>query len=153
MKRIYFIAIFLSLFVVTAGVSHAAYVYSFDVNGGASTAITPLSGTPSGAEFYNYSAPDGSPGFEQNHTAFFWLYNETDTGDMSLGVIFDKLNTDSYLAYAHFTLSGLPSGWGWTVQDDDGDIGNATDTTPTWNWSYHTDGGVIGGLEGSWTQI
>ena len=116
--------------------------------------MKPFSSTESAAQYYSFFSGSGHPDFgTEQSTAFFWLWEETDTGILSLNVIFSKEdNTTGGAGRAYFTLSGLPSGWSWAIQDDNGDIGGTTDTTPTWAWDdYNTDGGVISGLEGaSW---
>ena len=132
--------------------SNAGYLYSFSVNGSSSTAINPLSGTQSAADYYAYAGYKPYPAFgTEDKTAFVWLWNETDTDSLSLGIVFDGPGGVGGSGKAFFTLSGLPFGWLWVLQDDYNDFdGGNTDTTPKWRWSNkYGDGGLIGNLENS----
>ena len=81
----------------------ANVIYSFSVDGGTDTEIKPLSGTQSAAEYYDFQVVSGggtayesgypNPAYgPENATAFFWLYEETDTKILSIGVTFDDLH-------------------------------------------------------------
>jgi len=140
--------------VAMAGTAGAmSYSFSYDIN---SVSVNPITGTDSANSYYGYSTSEGHPLFGTKiDTAIFWLYYETDTEKLSLNVIFDS-NSGGGISggKAYFSLTGLPSGWLWTLEDDGGDIGGAYDNTPTWNWiNGYTDGGVIGNLEGSTWDI
>ncbi len=133
-------------------VSATPYDYSFSTDGGVtSTAINPFEFDISAVSYYDRRGMYGSPAFgTETGSAFFWLYEEADTGLLSLSVIFNHRDRRSTSGggQAFFTLSGLPAGWSWTLQDDNQDIDSDTDLTPSWTWvNTYTDGGVIGGLE------
>ena len=152
MKKPFLLFIILAIAMFATTGTAGAYSYSFTFDG-ATTAINPLTGTGTANAYYDYSSSAGHPAFgTEVDTAFFWLYEQTGTGDLSLNVIFDKSGGGG--GSASFSLSGLPTGWAWTLQDDNVDIGDIYDTTPTWNWANgYTDGGVIGHLEDSTWDI
>ncbi len=138
-----------------AGPSNASNIYSFSADG-KDYALDPLSGTQSANEYYHYSSWAANPlhGYTADDSAYFWLYEETDTNALSLAVVFGDHGNSGNGGDADFTLGGLPAGWSWGLQDDNGDIGGSQDTTPTWHWvAKYTDGGVINGLEDSEWEI
>ena len=138
-----------ALLLLFCSTASASYIYSFSTDAG-TTEINPLSGTWSAEEYYNYDRPSANPlhGYAQDDSAYFWLYEETDTNALSLGVLYGATGSSGNGGDADFILGGLPTGWSWILQDDDADINGSQDTTPTWHWVRHyTDGGVIAGLE------
>lgn len=143
------LSILLLICLVFTGPATASTIYSFSTDG-STWIIDPLSGTESADEYYNYSRPSADPlhGYGDDDTAYFWLYEETDTNSLSLAVVFGDTGSSGNGGDADFTLAGLPDGWSWSLQDDNGDIDGDQDTTPTWHWvASYTDGGVITGLE------
>lgn len=149
-KRLLFLMILLFLL----GISNTAGAYSYRVDGDEWTNVGVISGTQSAGEYYNYYSSAPHPDFgAEDGVGFFYFYEETDTGILSLGIVMDAPGGVSGNGDARFTLSGLPSGWAWTVEDDGSEINGTQDTTPTWAWSTaYGDGGVISGLENTtWT--
>lgn len=142
-----------ALILLMAAPASASYIYSFSTGQG-TTQISPLSDIWTAREYYNYTHPSAAPrhGYAADDSAYFWLYQEAGTDDLSLGVVFGKKGKTPYDdgGSIDFTLGGLPDSWYWDLQDDGGDIGGKKDTTPTWTWKRrYTDGGVISGLGGS----
>ena len=77
---------------VIASSAQAAIIYSID-NGATSTILDPLSSNESAASYYSYNSPFGSSGDPDFGTTsgvgYFWLYENSNNGDLSLGMIFD----------------------------------------------------------------
>lgn len=152
MKSIFLTGLTAGLFLALVGIANATgFSYSYTVNGGTPVAITPLSGAQSANAYYDYYGSSGHPSFgTEKSTAFFWLWEDTTNNNLSLNVIFNKPGLGGTGGIADFTLSGLPSGWSWTLEDDGDNVQGSNDLTPTWIWIWlYTDGGVIGGLEHS----
>ena len=158
MKKMILTGLMAGIFFIgtVCSVNAGLYTYSFSLDGVTSTAVTPFTSTESATNYYNYSTASGHPAFgAEEKTAFFWLWEETDTGLLSLNVIFNREdplnpnnNSTTTAGKAYFTLSGLPMGWSWALQDDDEDIDGTYDSTPTWAWNaFNTDGGIISGLQ------
>jgi hypothetical protein len=121
-------------------------------NGAVVQPVAPLTEAESAAAYYTYNTPfasSGDPDFgTQSSKGFFWLYENSLTGDISLGIIFDKPNDGSGGA-VDMSFAGVPATGFVEVSDDPGDA--FTVTSGNWGWSpCCTDGGVIGGLEGLW---
>jgi PEP-CTERM motif len=140
----------MGVFLLFSGSLARAYTYSFTAGSESAVNVTPLSGAQSAVDYYSLYSSSGHPAFgAKQKRAFFWLWEDTETDEVSLNVIFSKENKKKGGAgKANFKLSGLPTGWSWALQDDNGDIGGSQDLTPTWEWnSKNTDGGIIEGLE------
>lgn len=154
MKKITVTLLFLVAFVFGAGDCSFALEYSI-INDSITTTVIPLSGAMSGAEYYNYDDfADGFPDFgTEADTAFSWLWEDTTTNEISLGLIFNTYGhwPDDIRNYvsADISISGLPTTAYWEVMDDN-EAYPYTMTLARWTWGQHTDGGVIGGLNGSW---
>ena len=141
--------------------AQASIVYSISTSSGlASMVIDPISDPQSAAEYYKYSfdgAASGNPDFGPvDDTAFFWLYDENDTGVLSLGMIFDKRNPDGDPpggGTMNLTTSGMPGGTLISVGDDPGEVTTLVNGTENWRWNdRNSDGGMVSGLEGTtWT--
>lgn len=140
-----------ALFAATAMSANAAYVYEFETAGGGTVAIDAITGTESAADYYDYTAASGHPAFgTEMGAAFFWLYEETDTGLLSMNVIFNHAdaNATDGGGNAYFSMAGLPSSWQWNVIDD------ANSTNFNWGWmNIYTDGGSLGGFEDSTWEV
>ena len=146
-----------ALFALGATAS-AAIVYSVE---GAAPAqmVDPLADAQTAAAYYDYpfEAASGNPDFgPEDDTVFFWLYTDTGTGDLSLGMIFDKriVGGAGNGGNMNLTTSGMPGTAFISEEDDNGDVvGGLINGNETWGWnSSNTDGAVVSGLEGStWT--
>ena len=112
-------------------------------------------------EFYDYGfmLASGRPGdFTVEDTAFFWLYEDTNTGVLSLGMVFDKLNVPGGVSGGtmNLTTAGMPVGTVISVEDDNGDVAASEvliNGTENWGWNdRNTDGAMVSGLENlTWT--
>ncbi len=125
-------------------------------NGFYTQTVIPLTNPESAADFYSYNTPfaaSGDPDFGTVSSAgFIWLYKNSLTGDISLGMIFDRPN-DGSGGKVVMSISGIPPSGFVEVEDDPSGMGdNITLTHARWGWdSCCTDGGMFGGLEnGSW---
>jgi hypothetical protein len=153
MKKLlmYFVMILL-----ISGMLNTANALEYSIsNGGAGTAISPLSGAMSAAAYYNRISPDGFPAFgTEADTAFTWLWEDTTTNEISLGIIFHTKGPAAggipgTIVAADIAFSGIPGGAYWSVQDDI-EAYPYTMSLVRWGWGRHTDGGVISGLNGEW---
>ncbi len=86
-KNLFLFCICLALSITTPANASNIYNFSFD---GTDHTLNPLSGTQSANEYYNYSRPAANPlhGYTADDSAYFWLYDETDTNALSLAVVF-----------------------------------------------------------------
>lgn len=122
--------------------------------------VNPLSKAESASAYYDYNTvyyASGNPDFgTQSGVGFFWLYENTLNGDISIGMIFDTPN-DGSGGTVDMTISGVPSAGFVELVDDPKSISPNDDFTVTygnWDWSpCCTDGGVIGGLDGLWEIV
>jgi hypothetical protein len=149
MKRIVLTLLVLAFWTSTA----SAYTFSIS-NGTTFESVNPLVSAETGADYYGYSYPSGTPAFgPEKGTAFFWLHENSLTGEITLGMIFNATGAGGFGGNMTLSLSGLPSGWSWSVQDDTNEVGS-DGTTPSWLWlSQYTDGGVIAGLDEEWEIV
>lgn len=111
--------------------------------------VTALSNGESIESFYDYFGAEShtSTDIEQEDVSLLFVY-EGPHG-ISLVVIHDDGTAGGGGGAATFEFTGLPTGTGqWVVQDDGGDFDSTTDTSPDWSWTAeNTDGGAWrGGL-------
>ena len=135
-----------------------AIIYSI-LNGPTSQTIDPLADIGSAADYYNYiPGRSGNPDFGPvDDTAFFWLYEDTSTGVLSLGMIFDIQDDGGTRlpdGNMDLTTSGMPGGATVVVSDDDSETTSLINGNETWGWNdRNTDGAVVSGLENSLWSI
>ena len=139
----------------SGGSASAAIVYSIE-SGVVSQSVNPLADAQTAAGYYDYpfEAASGNPDFgPEDDTAFFWLYTDTGTGVLSLGMIFDKRNPAGTGdgGNMNLTTSGMPAGTFVSVEDDPPEVGvDLVNGTEGWGWNaFNTDGGMVSGLEGT----
>ncbi len=109
--------------------------------------ISALQGTEPAAAFYSYGNPFGSSantGLELNNGLILFLYEDINTGIISLFLIADIANSGSG-GSLQFDLNCLPSTAFISVEDDPGEFsGSPPLFSGNWSWSSCcTDGGVI----------
>ena len=100
--------------------------------------------------FYAYGVPSGSSansGFEQSEHLILMLYEDTNTGEVSLIFIADIAN-DPTGGEMKVTISCLPNSAYVALSDDAGELTGAPPTiTGDFFWATCcTDGGIVGGL-------
>ena len=112
--------------------------------------ITPLEKSEGAVDFYGYLGSVAKTGFEEANAAVMFLYRDTVSGDLSLFVLLGGPNGTA--GAVSMTLSGVPAGAGFTVQDDTADFRDVWKITPptgsidwTWNEGF-SDGMVLGPL-------
>lgn len=115
--------------------------------GGATYPINSLIGNESAVVFYDYGNPTGSnanTGLELYNGLIIFLYEDTNTGIISLFLIADHY-TDSDGGTLSFEFNCAPAQSFISVQDDAGEFFGAPPLfTGNWSWSpCCTDGGVI----------
>ena len=133
------------------GSALATPVYSITNDTTIDLPVNPLSTAESGSAYYDYDldTASGYPAFGTvSNTGFFWLHENTNNGDISLGMIFDAPD-DTLDGKVKLGFNGVPVSGFIALADD------AKDTFSTlsgdWKWfACCTDGGVIGGLGGFW---
>ena len=113
--------------------------------------ITPLAGAAAASDFYNLTDSQSSTGLEETNTAVLFLYRNTTTGELSLFVLLS--GTGGTAGSTTLTLSGIPAGAGFAVQDDGTmDFREVWELTPptgkvSWTWDDgKADGMVLGPL-------
>ncbi|MDF1596645.1 MAG: hypothetical protein P1T08_11240 [Acidimicrobiia bacterium] len=112
--------------------------------------VAPLAGSQNVVDFYDYGTVPASAntGLETSGVSLLFLYTGPD--GLSLVTIHDE--PDDSGGEAFMTVSGLPVGASWTVEDDpegpnDQYGGGAGTLSADWEWfDCCTDGGAIGGL-------
>ncbi|RLE38778.1 hypothetical protein DRJ12_01140 [Candidatus Acetothermia bacterium] len=115
--------------------------------------IVPLVRPGSAADFYNLKDYHSSTGLEEANTAVLFLYRNTSTGALSLFVLLSGPNGTA--GTVTFSLSGVPAGAGFEVQDDGMvDFREAWDLTPPtgkvhWEWDATASDGMVLGPLGS----
>jgi len=148
------------------------------VHDGECTPLTPVSGTDSAREFYDYRVEDpdnpysnttgdsyaseGTQALQRPNASVVFLYVETNgTSDDTVSLVFvngNEGNQSSTGGYATVNITGLPADGRWAVKDDDYDRSTSYDdwsteagyTVVDWAWSAaSTDGGVYTGLDGN----
>ncbi len=150
----YIIITLFSLFVTSV---QAGIIYTVS-DGTTTTVINPLTKAESASDYYDYgfSAASGNPDFgPEEDKGFFWLYEDTNTNILSLGMIFDKRCISSCVSGGtmNITSSGIPGSAFIGASDDGSETGTLINGTETWAWNKNnSDGGMISGLESStWT--
>jgi hypothetical protein len=112
--------------------------------------VTPLESSTAAADFYGYVGSTSSTGLEEPNTAVLFLYRNTANGQLSLFVLLG--GGSGTQGSASMTLSGIPAGAAFQVQDDVSDFRDTWSLTiPTgsvsWTWSAGLgDGMVLGPL-------
>lgn len=110
-------------------------------------AVNALQGNVSAPAFYSYGVPNGSSantGFEISNTLIIFLYEDINTGIISLFLIADIAN-DGSGGSLQFDINCLPGTAYVSVQDDGGEFfGSPPVISGNWSWGdCCTDGGVI----------
>lgn len=150
------------LVLMLGGVASAGIIYTVESPGITEMVIDPLQSAETAAQFYDYKFArfSGRPGdFTQDDTAFFWLYEDSNTGVLSLGMVFDKLNNAGIQGGGgsmDLTTSGMPGSAFQSVEDDDGDLGpmELINHNATWGWNeFNTDGAMVSGLQNQTWEI
>ena len=112
--------------------------------------IMPLENPSGAAEFYSITNMQAATGYEAPNTAIFFLYQDTLSGELSLFVILG--GAAGTAGSTSMTLSGVPAGADFIVQDDAGDFRDTWALTPptgnvAWTWDEaRGDGMVLGPL-------
>ena len=140
---------------ISAVTAAASTIYTVS-NASTVEAVIPLSNTESASDYYSYTEVEasGHPEFgAESNVGFFWLYEDTATGYISLGMIFDSIQ-DGSGGSVNMTIDGVPATGFVEVEDDPVSIDVdevITLSDGQWIWDdCCTDGAVIGGLEGYW---
>ena len=115
--------------------------------GGVTYPISSLTGTESAVAFYDYGNPNASSantGLEIPDALILFLYEDINTGLISLFLIADIANSGTGGSMS-FEANCLPSASYVAVQDDAGEFnGSPPLITGNWSWSSCcTDGGAI----------
>ncbi|HLF64250.1 MAG TPA: gliding motility-associated C-terminal domain-containing protein [Saprospiraceae bacterium] len=133
-------------------ITKASYSASLDCNctitqSGSTYPVSALLGSETAATFYSYGIPNVSSantGLEISNGLILFLYEDTNTGIISLFLIADIAN-DGTGGEMEFEVNCLPDNAFVSVQDDPGEFNGAPPlVTGNWTWSdCCTDGGVI----------
>jgi len=139
--------------------STSASAINFKIeNGATDVGVTPLADAQTAVEYYSYTPAYGEPAFgPEANTGFFWLFEDTNTGDLSLGMIFNEYQPELGPipgGAVHLSLAGsILEDLSLDFKDDPGPL-DTTDLDVTgdlWNlkfswYAMYTDGAIIGGL-------
>jgi len=114
--------------------------------------IMPLENPGGAAEFYNITNMQAATGFEEANTAVLFLYQDTAGGGLSLFVILG--GAAGTAGSTSMTLSGVPAGADFIVQDDATDFRDTWELTPptgsiAWTWDETRGDGMVLGPLGS----
>jgi PKD repeat protein len=148
---LFFLLAVVVLLLPLAGVAQGDGFYTVS-QGETRVPITPLESAESALDFYALANTRSNTGLEEANTAVVFLYRNTLTGELSLFVLLGGGSTGSTAGAATMTLSGVPAGAGWIVQDDAADFRDTWALTPptgniSWTWNDGLgDGMVLGPL-------
>lgn len=146
-----------STLALVTGAAEAAtqYAYTIDSQSQTDQQVSAWATAETIASFYSYSSFSAHPGFALTAgEAAFFLHENTNTGVLGLGVIFNKVSGTS--GSASFTVSGAPGSATNVVGDESGETPNATNSSGySYNWNTCcTDGFAAQGFEdAAWTTI
>jgi hypothetical protein len=114
--------------------------------------VEPISRAESVQAFYDYDGANNASsdtGLEESETSILFLYEDENTGDVSLVFIHD-ISPDTTGGQVTYAFSGIPDGATFAVQDDDISLGDGPYSiaggisTVAWTWSpCCTDGGAL----------
>jgi len=146
---LFFLLAVVVLLLPLAGVAQGDGFYTVS-QGEMRVPITPLENPGTALDFYAFANTQSNTGFEEANTAVMFLYRNTVSGDLSVFVL---LSGGAGTAGAvSMTLSDVPAGADWIVQDDEFDFRDTWALTPptgniSWTWDVAKgDGMVLGPL-------
>ncbi len=119
--------------------------------------IVPLANAGEPSAFYKITNMQAATGFEKPSTAILFLYQNTLNGQISLFVILSAAGGTA--GSTKITLSGVPAGAKWQVQDDGaGDFREVWALTPptgsaSWTWDQGRGDGLVLGPLGTDFQL
>ena len=130
-------------------------------NDGVDSTVSSLVGTETAVEYYDYRGFVGHADFDRRDDAgYFWLYEDSRSGDLSLGVLLDDPDTAGSGGHARITFDNLPSSYHVDIAEENRDgrdelgANGANSAYGDWRWlAGFGDGGLIGGLEGNLWNI
>ncbi len=121
-------------------------------NNGISSIVSSIAGDVTAVEYYDFYDGIGHPEFEKRADAgYFWLYEDSQSGDAGLGVLLDVPNTNASDGYARITFDNLPAGFHVDMHEEGVELEAIGTNSAYGDWSWHSpygDGSFIGGLEG-----
>ena len=146
---LFFLLAVVVLLLPLAGVAQGDGFYTVS-QGETRVQITPLENSGAAADFYALLNTQSNTGFEEANTAIVFLYRNTISGELSVFVLLSGgAGTAGAVA---MTLSGVPAGADWIIQDDSFDFRDTWELTPptgniSWTWDEaRGDGMVLGPL-------
>jgi len=161
MKRKLLLPVFAVIAIGAMGLfATSASAINFKIeNGLTNLGVNPLAEVQAAIDYYDYTAYSGHPLFgPEANTGFFWLYEDTNTGDISLGMIFNEAQPALGKApggSVSLSLGGsILQNLSLDLKDDPNPLdGKDFDVTgDAWKLNFrwyamYTDGAVIGGLD------
>lgn len=113
--------------------------------------VDPLSGSLSLYDSFRYLAFGRSSSFRQADTGYLWVYEDTASGIVGLGVVLDvKRIANTTTGNAQLSFTGAPDSAFVAHSDDTGEFNKTglDSFVGTWKWiANNLDGGYIGGLQ------
>lgn len=156
------ILLFLSAIILTASTSQAATFGLFDSNGYVQ-AIDPFSSNKTAKAYYDYKDASGHPEGLSNllgeTMGFAWLYQESDSGEYSFGLIFGKDKSGSkdwQKVNTHTRVTESAEDPYVSVGDEKGEFkepGKSNTFNGKFKFRNNSDGGMISGIIGDDFEI
>ena len=120
--------------------------------------VSPVLGEESASDFYNYYSASGHTPFMESHVSKIYLYQDTETKELSL-IFHQGMDNDSPgTMQAKYDFEGIPPGAYVSVSDDPEGVGNSPRSPDFAEFildlepeayltnNYNSDGGVLSGL-------
>jgi hypothetical protein len=120
--------------------------------------VSPVLGEESASDFYNYYSASGHTPFMESHVSKIYLYQNTETKELSLIFHQGMDNDSSGTMQAKYDFEGIPPGAYVSVSDDPEGVGNSPRSPESPEFildlepeayltnNYNSDGGVLSGL-------
>jgi len=147
---LFFLLAVVVLLLPLAGVAQGDGFYTVS-QGETRVPITPLENPEAALDFYAFANTQSNTGYEEANTAIVFLYRNTLNGQLSVFVLLSG-DAAATAGAVTMTLSGVPAGADWIVQDDEFDFRDTWGLTPpnaniSWTWDdARGDGMVLGPL-------
>ena len=136
------------LFSVSVAAQNGSTAVSYTLEqGDFSTSLVPLRDSQSVTDFYNFSNFQSNTGLEVQGRSQIFLYENTDTGNVSLVIVHGLANGGA--GNVSFSFDGLPEGTQFQVQDDPDDTWSISPPTAQVDWTWQggfNDGAALGPL-------
>ncbi|KQC04671.1 MAG: hypothetical protein APR53_09720 [Methanoculleus sp. SDB] len=104
--------------------------------------VTPVQGSDTIADFYDYSSASSHTGFEEIHVSKIYLYQDTTNNKLGL-IMHHNIDGSGGNGACEFDLQNIPAGSAVIVSDDPGEFALSQSPEGDWAWTDNTDGGAF----------